>query len=229
MNQKLKYSVIKVFKAPFLFGLVMWIVKLTENACEFSFNDYGVLPRKISGLKGVLLSPFIHGDIEHLINNTLPIIMLGGALCFFYKKNYKEIFLWLFLTSGVLLWGIGRNQTFLPDGVPFGPVFHIGASGVIYALASFIFFSGLISNNKRLSAMSLIVIFIYGSLFWGLLPVNPGISWEGHLSGFIAGIIIAWFFRKEGPKRKKYQWEIDEELEAIEKERIKIIYEYKEK
>jgi|TARA_B110000240_G_scaffold194098_1_gene241090 membrane associated rhomboid family serine protease len=217
MNQKLKYSVIKVFMAPFLFGLVMWIVKLTENTCKFPFNDYGVLPRKISGLKGILLSPFIHGDIEHLINNTLPIIMLGGALCFFYKKNYKEIFLWLFLTSGILLWGIGR------------PVFHIGASGVIYALASFIFFSGLISNNKRLSAMSLIVIFIYGSLFWGLLPVNPGVSWEGHLSGFIAGIIIAWFFRKEGPKRKKYQWEIDEELEAIEKKRIKIIYEYKEK
>ena len=151
--------------------------------------------------------------------------MLGGALCFFYKKNYKEIFLWLFLTSGILLWGIGRNQTFSSDG----PVFHIGASGVIYALASFIFFSGLISNNKRLSAMSLVVIFIYGSLFWGLLPINPGISWEGHLSGFIAGIIIAWFFRKEGPKRKKYQWEIDEELEAIAKERIKIIYEYKEK
>ena len=217
MNQKLKYSVIKVFMAPFLFVLVMWIVKLTENTCKFPFNDYGVLPRKISGLKGILLSPFIHGDIEHLINNTLPIIMLGGALCFFYKKNYKEIFLWLFLTSGILLWGIGR------------PVFHIGASGVIYALASFIFFSGLISNNKRLSAMSLIVIFIYGSLFWGLLPVNPGVSWEGHLSGFIAGIIIAWFFRKEGPKRKKYQWEIDEELEAIEKKRIKIIYEYEEK
>jgi membrane associated rhomboid family serine protease len=217
MKQKLKYSIIQVFKAPFFFIAILWIVKLVEILCELSFVQNGLIPRKISGLKGVLLSPFIHKNIEHLINNTLPIIILGGALCFFYKKNYKQIFLWLFFTSGILLWGIGR------------PVFHIGASGVIYALASFIFFSGLISNNKRLSAMSLIVIFIYGSLFWGLLPVNPGVSWEGHLSGFIAGIIIAWFFRKEGPKRKKYQWEIDEELEAIEKKRIKIIYEYKEK
>jgi|TARA_B110000263_G_scaffold78389_1_gene68375 membrane associated rhomboid family serine protease len=217
MKQKLKYSIIQVFKAPFFFIAILWIVKLVEILCELSFVQNGLIPRKISGLKGVLLSPFIHKNIEHLINNTLPIIILGGALCFFYKKNYKQIFLWLFFTSGILLWGIGR------------PNFHIGASGIIYALASFIFFSGLISKNTRLSAMSLAVIFIYGSLFWGLFPTHQEISWEGHLSGFFSGMIISWFYRKDGPKRKKYQWEIDEELEEAEEEKIEIIYDYKKK
>ena len=113
--------------------------------------------------------------------------------------------------------------------------FHIGASGIVYALASFIFFSGIISKNKNLSALSLIVIFIYGSLFWGLFPTDQQISWEGHPSGFISGLILSSFFRKDLPKRKKYQWEIDEEIEQseelrkeIEKE-ILMKYDYKKK
>ena len=125
--------------------------------------------------------------------------------------------------SGTFLWCLGRIN------------FHIGASGIVYALASFIFFSGIISKNKNLSALSLIVIFIYGSLFWGLFPTDQQISWEGHLSGFISGLILSWYFRKDLPKRKKYQWEIDEEIEQseelrkeIEKE-ILMKYDYKKK
>ena len=125
--------------------------------------------------------------------------------------------------SGIFLWCLGRMN------------FHIGASGIVYALASFIFFSGIISKNKNLSALSLIVIFIYGSLFWGLFPTDQQISWEGHLSGFISGLILSWYFRKDLPKRKKYQWEIDEEIEQseelrkeIEKE-ILMKYDYKKK
>ena len=94
-----------------------------------------------------------------------------------------------------------------------GPSFHIGASGVIYALASFILVSGIIRKNPRLSAISLVVIFLYGSMIWGILPTNEAVSWEGHLAGFVAGIIVALFYKNEGPKRKKYQWEIDEEME----------------
>ena len=123
----------------------------------------------------------------------------------------------LYIVSGILLWGIGRTS------------FHIGASGIIYALASFIFFSGLISKNKNLAALSLIVIFIYGSLFWGLFPIQLEMSWEGHLSGFLSGLIFAWFHKDELPGRKKYQWEIDEEIEEKAQENsIKINYEYKE-
>jgi|TARA_B110000914_G_scaffold151789_1_gene133094 membrane associated rhomboid family serine protease len=217
MQLKNKYNIFKVFKDPFLFVIIMWIVKSIEYFYNLSFIRNGVFPRDFSGLQGVLTSPFIHKNIEHLLNNTLPIIILGGGLCFFYKKNYRQIFLWLFFASGILLWGAGR------------PSYHIGASGVIYSLASFIFFSGLISKNPRLSAVSLIVIFIYGSLFWGLFPTQIEVSWEGHLSGFIAGMITSWFYRKEGPERKKYQWEIDEELEKLNNDKIKVIYEYIEK
>ena len=99
------------------------------------------------------------------------------------------------------MWIIGR------------PSFHIGASGIIYALASFIFASGILSKNPRLSALSLVVIFLYGLMLWGILPTKQPISWEGHLSGFFAGIIVALFFKDEVPKQKKYQWEIEEEIE----------------
>jgi len=217
MNKQ-KIKLYNILKYPLLFIFVMWGVKFFEFYFEISFVEYGVLPRDISGIKGVLLSPFIHKDFKHLINNTFPIIVLGSLLSYFYKKNYKSIFPMLYIVSGILLWGIGRTS------------FHIGASGIIYALASFIFFSGLISKNKNLAALSLIVIFVYGSLFWGLFPIQLEMSWEGHLSGFLSGLIFAWSYRDELPVRKKYQWEIDEEIEEKAQENsIKINYEYKEK
>ena len=102
----------------------------------------------------------IHKDFKHLINNSVPLLILGSSLCYFFKTNYKKIFPLLYLFSGLMLWCLGRTNL------------HIGASGIVYALASFIFFSGLISKNKNLSALSLIVVFIYGGLFWGLFPTQ---------------------------------------------------------
>ena len=214
MNKK--YNIIKILRWPLIFLLIIWGIKLIEIVWGFSFIEYGLIPRKFSGLKGIIFSPMIHKDLSHLINNSLPVLVLGGALCFFYKKNHKKIFIWLFIVSGLFLWGIGR------------PNFHIGASGIIYALASFIFFSGVLSKNKRLSALSLIVIYIYGGLFWGLFPTHQEVSWEGHLAGFIAGLIISWFFKDDLPKREKYQWEIDEENESDNNGLI-VNYEYTEK
>ena len=218
-----KYHLLKTAKFPLIFIIIIWAVKLIELSLETTFVDYGVLPSKLSGIKGIMFSPFIHKDIKHLLNNSIPILILGSSLCFFYKKNYKIIFPLLFFVSGVFLWCLGRMNL------------HIGASGIVYALASFIFFSGVISKNKNLSALSLIVIFIYGSLFWGLFPTHQEISWEGHLSGFISGMILSWFYRKDLPKREKYQWEIEEEKEESEKIRreiekeILIKYDYKNK
>ena len=186
---------------PFLFLLIMWAVKIIEYNFELSFAHFGVFPQSLSGLKGILLSPFIHKDFTHLINNSYPILILGGILFSIYRKIALQLFMWLFFIAGFWLWIIGR------------PSFHIGASGIIYALASFLLVSGIVQKNPRLSAISMLVIFLYGSMIWGLLPTKEPISWEGHLAGFLAGILVAIFYRKEGPKRKKYQWEIDEELE----------------
>jgi len=184
----------------------MWLVKIIELQFDLSFIKFGVFPQTLKGLRGVFFSPFIHKDFTHLFNNSYPILILGGFLFSVYRKIASQIFVWLFFISGFWLWIIGR------------PSFHIGASGIIYALASFLFISGVIRKNPRLAAVSLVIIFLYGSMIWGILPTKEPVSWEGHLAGFVAGILIAIFYRDEGPERKKYQWEIDEELEVQSRE-----------
>jgi membrane associated rhomboid family serine protease len=215
----MKYKALfNVLKIPLLFVALMWSVKGIEVCIGAEFFSHGILPRTFSGLQGVLFSPFIHKDFFHLINNTYPLIILGGMLFYFYKKLGLQIFLWLFFIAGIWLWAIGR------------PNFHIGASGVVYALASFIFSSGLIKKQTKLSAVSLLVIFLYGSMIWGILPIYKGVSWEGHLAGLLAGLLLAVFYKNEGPRPKKYQWEIDEELEKERSENNErnINYFYKE-
>jgi membrane associated rhomboid family serine protease len=192
MNTTEKKKILSTLFIPFLFLLLMWLVKVIEVNFQISLVRYGVFPQTIDGLKGILFSPFIHKDFTHLINNSYPILILGGMLFAIYRKIATQLFVWLYFISGFWLWIIGR------------PSFHIGASGFIYALASFLLVSGIIRKNPRLTAVS---------MFWGLLPTKEPISWEGHLSGFIAGILVAIFYRNEGPKPKKYQWEIDEEIE----------------
>jgi len=214
MNKSDKKHLYSSLFVPSLFLLIMWLVKIIEVNFNFSFVKFGVSPQNVSGLKGILFSPFIHKDFTHLLNNSYPILILGGMLFSFYRKIATSIFLWLFFISGLWLWIIGR------------PSFHIGASGIIYSLASFIIVSGIIRKNPRLSAVSLVIIFLYGSMIWGILPTNEAVSWEGHLAGFTAGVLVAIFYKNEGPERKKYQWEIDEELEKKFKEENKISFKY---
>ena len=201
MNTTEKKKILSTLFIPFLFLLLMWLVKIIEVNFQLSFVRYGVFPQTIDGLKGILFSPFIHKDFTHLINNSYPILILGGMLFTIYRKIATQLFVWLYFIAGFWLWVIGR------------PSFHIGASGLIYALASFLLVSGIIRENPRLTAVSMLVICLYGSMIWGLLPTKEPISWEGHLAGFIAGILVAIFYKNEGPKPKKYQWEIDEEIE----------------
>ena len=214
MNTSEKKEIFSILFIPFLFLLVMWLVKLIELQFDLSFVTFGVSPQTLKGLRGLLFSPFIHKDLTHLFNNSYPILILGGLLFSVYRKIALPIFVWLFFISGFWLWIIGR------------PSFHIGASGIIYALASFLCISGVIRKNPRLAAVSLIIIFLYGSMIWGIIPTKEPISWEGHLAGFVAGILVAVFYRNEGPPDKKYQWEIDEELEKqeIKENKIEINY-----
>ena len=186
--------------------IIIWSVKLFEIVFDYDFTEYGVLPRKFNGLIGILFSPLIHSDVNHLLSNSLPVIILCLLIFNFYIEIAKKILIYLYFISGLWLWCIGRES------------FHIGASGLIYAMASFLFFSGILRKNSQLSAVALLVIFIYGGLFWGLFPIHKNVSWEGHLTGFIAGILVSFIFRKDGPKRKKYNWEIEEDLEVNDNE-----------
>jgi membrane associated rhomboid family serine protease len=211
MSTQSKYS---IFILPALFILVLFVVEWIEYTYGMRFAKYGVLPRTLEGLKGVLLSPFIHSDWKHLTNNGLPLFVLTATLGFFYKGIAKEVFLWSWLMSGLWLWAIGR------------PSFHIGASGLLYALASFLFFSGFIRKHTKLMSISMFVVFLYGGMVWGIFPMKKHISWEGHLAGALAGLILAYWFKDNGPPKQVYQYEIDELLEEQEQT---YTYEYKEK
>ena len=181
--------------APLVAVITIWMVFWVELRFRINLNEYGIYPQKISGLKGIVFSPFIHGSVEHLYNNTIPLAVLTAALFYFYRNIAFRVLLLGILVSGLFTWAIGR------------PSFHIGASGVIYLLVSFIFFKGIFTKHYRLIALSLIVVFIYGSMLWYIFPVEDGISWEGHLGGFLAGLALAFFMKSNIPAPKKYAWE----------------------
>lgn len=180
---------------PLLFVLLIWIVFWVEIRFGVSFNSYGVRPGELIGLRGIVFSHFIHSDIKHLFNNTIPLFILSLALFYFYRPISWKILVIGAVSTGILTWFIGR------------PANHIGASGIIYLLASFLFFKGVFSKHYRLVALSLIVVFIYGGLVWYVTPIDPSISWEGHLSGLLSGFGLSMIFRKNIPEPPKYHWE----------------------
>lgn len=194
---------------PFLFVLSIWLVFLLQNTIHYNFLKLGVLPRDREGLLGIITSVFIHGDIKHIVSNTLPLLVLGMLLFYFYKKIAKSVFLWIWLVSGVWLWIGGRNNMNYPT-------YHIGASTLVYGLASFLFFSGVFRRHLRLMVVSVLVVFLYGGIVWGVFPLKEEMSWEGHLFGTIAGVLIAYNYRKEGPQRRVYHWDDEEEQEIPE-------------
>lgn len=182
---------------PIIFVLAIWIVFWMEIRFGFDFTRFGVYPQTLKGLRGVLFSPFIHSNIKHLFNNTIPLFVLSLSLFYFYRKLSWKILIYGLLISGLLTWLIGR------------PAYHIGASGIIYLLAGFLFFKGIFSKHYRLVALSLIVVFLYGGLLWYVTPVDPKISWEGHLSGLVTGFIFSLIYKKNIATPPKYEWEKD--------------------
>ena len=167
--------------------MILWLVKLFEFEFQLDFTTWGIFPLAVKGLPGIIFSPLIHGSFEHLIANTLPLFILTFSLFFFYRKSSYTIFALIYLLSGLFVWLCGREA------------WHIGASGVIYGLAAFLFLSGVISLNIRLLTISMVVSLIYGSMFWGIFPVKPEISWESHLWGGVSGLGLALLYRKSIP------------------------------
>ena len=187
-----------VIAYPIFFVLFIWLVFWFEVRFGYSFNEFGVFPRTLSGLRGIVFSPFIHSNIEHLYHNSIPLFVLSAALFYFYRPIAWKVIIYGILLSGFLTWCIGR------------PSNHIGASGLIYVLMSFTLFKGIFAKHLRLIAVSLLVVFLYGSMIWYVFPVKENMSWEGHLSGLVVGFIFALIFRSSIAKPKKYAWERDD-------------------
>ncbi|AOW21784.1 rhomboid family intramembrane serine protease [Urechidicola croceus] len=188
---KFRRSVIIV---PLVMVFTIWFVYWFEIQFGLNFNKYGIYPKTIKGLRGVLFSPFIHSNTSHLFNNSVPLAVLSGALLFFYDKIAFRVLIFGTIVTGLLTWILARSN------------YHIGASGVVYMLFSFIFFSGIIRKHYRLVALSLMVVFLYGGMIWYVFPIKERMSWEGHLSGFITGIILAFLYRKKGPQKSEYKF-----------------------
>ena len=188
---------------PLIIVAVMWLVKIIETSYGIRLSRWGVVPHTAQGLVGILTLPFLHGSWEHLLSNTVPILVLGTALYYCYPTLANRVMLITWLGSGLLTWCIGDTDTI-----------HIGASALVYGLNLFLIFSGFIRGNRMLIVISLIMVFLYGSFIWGMIPalaVPQNISWEGHLSGALIGVLLAVFLRKEGPQKEVYHWEEDDE------------------
>ena len=215
MKNYLRNKLLSVSFFPLLFIALLWIVFFVQQNSNFNFSKLGVLPREIKGLHGIITSVLVHADLDHILSNSLPILILGMMLFFFYEKIAKQAFLWIWLISGIWLWIGGRN-------FEHHPVYHLGASTLIYGLATFLFFSGVFRRHLRLMVVSALVVFLYGSIMWGVFPLKEEISWEGHLFGAIAGVLVAYNYRSEGPQRKKYEWE-DEKNDEGEDQNLEIL------
>jgi len=205
MNQE-KKNILQSLFPPLLFVILLWVIKAGEIVTHIEFGFLGIYPLKSTGLIGIITSPMIHSGFKHLFANSIPLLVLGGCLFYFYKEIAVKIFILIYLITGLCVWFGAREA------------YHIGASGVVYGLASFLFLSGIIRRDGRLLAITMLVTFLYGSLVWGVFPdfyPEKNISFESHFWGLIVGVILALYFRKLGPQRKKYDWEEEEEFEDI--------------
>ncbi len=199
----------KIFKysllIPVLIVGLFWLIKLTENVMDISLVEFGILPLQAEGLPGIILSPFIHSSYDHLLSNSIPFLILSFALLYFYRNLAYRILFLIYILSGICVWLGGRES------------WHIGASGIVYGLASFLFFSGVFRKDANLLTIGIIVIFLYGSMFWGIFPIKPEISWESHLWGAASGLMLAFYYRHQGPARPASSWEEEpEEADSAE-------------
>lgn len=180
---------------PLIFPVVLWVIHSVAFITQIDLTRMGILPRTFPGLLGIFTSPLIHADYSHLISNTIPLIVLGWVIFFFYPKVSYMLFAFIYFLTGLLVWIFARQ------------VYHIGASGVVYGFVSFLFFSGIFRRDNTSISLALIITFLYGGLVWGMIPGWEGISWEAHLFGAVSGLVAAYLFRKIDPPKRKYDWE----------------------
>jgi membrane associated rhomboid family serine protease len=193
-------------KIAFGFFALIWLVYLVQSGLDLEPEPFGIRPRQLDGLPGIVFAPLVHGSFAHLVANSPPLLVLGTAMLFLYPNSALRALPAVYLGTGIVVWLIGRESV------------HLGDSGLVYGLVSYIFVAGLLRRDRRAIAASLVVSFMYGSLAWGVLPTPFGVSWETHLAAALIGVALAIALRRlDVPPRKRYVWE-DEEDENDEEE-----------
>ena len=179
------------------FVAIIWALKLVELAFGMDLYHLGVYPRTQSGLLGIVTAPFIHGSWQHLIGNTLPTVLLGSMLIYGYPKSRFWALAGIWLLSGAGVWLFARSS------------YHFGASGLTHGMFFYLFVGGILRRDRRSAALLMVAFYMYGGMLLTILPRDPGVSFESHLFGALAGGFLAWAFRNWDPKpgRKRYSWE----------------------
>ena len=169
---------------PLRLCFFMWLAFTIEFYLGYDLGKFGIYPRDIKGLIGVFAAPLLHGSFNHLMSNTIPLLALGATLYFFYPKLASRVFLYAYFFTNLLVWVFGRSYI------------HIGASGLVYGLASFLFFFGIFKRNFKSVVISLAVLLVYGGMAYGIVPYNSRVSWESHLMGAVVGFVSAFLFSR---------------------------------
>lgn len=186
---------------PVLFVIFIATIEIIQSLNGWSFSNWGLYPRRLSGLIGVITSPLLHSGYPHLISNSVPFIVLGTITLYFYRKVAIPVFVSIYVLTGISVWLMAR------------PSYHIGLSGVVYGLVSFVFWVGIFRRDRVSIVLALVVTILYSGMFLGISPDQEGISWEGHLMGAFSGIYAAFLFRNqiEALEKERYSWEVEEE------------------
>ena len=189
-------------RLAFGFVVLIWCIQLLNWALDLGVEDFGVRPRELAGLPGILFAPLMHSGFAHLLANSLPLVIVGTAMLYLYPSAALRVLPAVYLGPGIAVWLFARG------GV------HVGASGLIYGLVSYVFVAGLIRRDRRAIAASLLVSFLYGASVWGVLPIERGVSWETHLAAALIGLALALALRRlDIPPRRRYTWEDEKDDE----------------
>ena len=195
----------RALRIALAFVALLWVIQYLNWGLELGLARFGVRPREWSGLVGVFAAPLLHGSFTHLIANSLPLAVLGTAMLHLYPQASRTVLPAVWLGPGLAVWLLARESI------------HIGASGLVYGLFGYVLVAGIIRRDRRAIAASLLVAFMYGSLAWGVLPIERGVSWETHLAAALIGVALAVILRHlDIPPRRRYAWEDEEEEEAID-------------
>ncbi len=200
-GNKAKANFRLAIKTSFLFLALLWLVFILDTLFGLNLNRFGLRPGSVAGLIGVLTVPLLHGNLSHIFSNSMSLVVSMTAILYLYPNSSTRVIPIVWLGSGLLAWLIGR------------PSLHFGASGLVYGLLGYVFFSGILRRDMRSISVSLLIGFLYGSMVWGVLPIRPHMSWELHLSGAIIGVLLAFVFRKwDRVPVIRYEWEEDDSL-----------------